>query len=492
MLLKIKNFKFTKMLKNYITLSILLVAFNLNAQDTKLDTIKVQDEVKIDSLKVPEKVKLDTLRTQGRVKLDGVATVIGKNIVLDSEIAAYKLELEQQSEGKVEVSDCDMLEQIMSRKLLSHHAVVDSIVVTETEVNSQVERKIAYFLQQLGTEKKVYEYYGFNDMADLRKEFIEVEKEASLVQKMQQKLTDDVDVTPEEVRSYYKSLEEKNNLPEIGAEIELAQVVLNIKPSQAEVERVISRLKEIKKEVEGGQSFRMKAILYSDDPGVTQNSGFYTITRESQFVKEFKEAAFSLSEGETSEPFKSDFGYHILTVEKIKGKQRDVRHILMQPEITDEQQQQVKDSLIKYRKDILTLQLTFEEAVKKYSEDKETKSNNGLLLNPLTSDTKFDLTRMDPTLYARISILKKAEISEVFYDETRGGEKMFKIILMKSKTEAHVADLSIDYIKIQNLALQKKREEIIAKWTKEKINDTYIKINKDHKKCEFKNNWAKN
>jgi peptidyl-prolyl cis-trans isomerase SurA len=480
------------MLKKYITLLILLTVFTLSAQDNKLDTIKEQVKVKLDTLKVPERVKLDTLKSQKRVKLDGVATVIGKNIVLDSEIAAYKLELEQQSDGKVDISDCDMLEQIMNRKLLSHHAVIDSITVTETEVNSQVERKIAYFLQQLGSEEKLYKFYGFSDMADLRKEFIEVEKEASLIQKMQQKLTDDVDVTPEEVRSYYKSLEKENNIPEIGDEIELAQIVLNVNPSKAEEERIVNRLKEIKKEIEDGHSFKMKAILYSKDPGVVQNSGLYTITRESGFVKEFKEAAFSLSEGEMSEPFKSDFGYHILTVEKIKGKQRDVRHLLLQPEITDEQQNQVKDSIAKIKKDILTLQLTFEEAVEKYSEDKDTKSNKGLLINPLSSDTKFDLTRMDPALYARISILKEGEISEIFYDETREGEKMYKMILLKSKAIAHIADLSKDYVKIQNLALQKKREETVAKWTKEKIGDTYIKINKDYKKCEFKNNWKKN
>ena len=458
--LKIKNFKFTNMFKKYITLSILLVAFMMNAQD--------------------------------RVKLDGVATVIGKNIVLESEIAAYKLELEQQSEGKIEITDCDMLEQIMSRKLLAHHAVVDSIVVNEAEVNAQVERKIAYFLQQLGSEKKLYEFYGFNDMADLRKEFIEIEKEASLIQKMQQKLTDEVDVTPEEVRNYYKSLEKEGNIPEIGAEIELAQIVLHIEPSEKEKEKIINKLKKMKEDIESGQSFRMKAIAYSQDPGVVQNSGLYTITRESSFVKEFKEAAFSLNEGEVSDPFKSQFGYHILTVEKIKGKQRDVRHILLQPEVTEEQKQQVKDSINKIRKDVLTLKLTFEEAVQKYSEDKETKSNNGLIINTLTSDTKFDLTRMDPTLYARISTLKKGEISDVFYDETREGEKMFKIILMKSRTKAHIADLSDDYVKVQNLALQKKREETIAKWTKEKINDTYIKINSDYKKCAFKNNWTKN
>ena len=163
----------------------------------------------------------------------------------------------------------------------------------------------------------------------------------------------------------------------------------------------------------------------------------------------------------------------------------------MQSEITDEQQQQVKDSIAKIKKDILTLKLSFEEAVEKYSEDKETKANNGMLLNPLTSDTKFDQTRMDPALYARISTLKEGEISEIFYDETREGEKMYKMLLMKSKTTAHVADLSKDYVKVQNLALQKKREETIAKWTKDKIVDTYIKINKGYKECEFKDNWEK-
>ena len=431
------------------------------------------------------------VQAQKKIKLDGVEAVIGKNIVLGSEIEGYKLQLLQQSEGKVEISDCDMLEQIMDRKLLSHHAVVDSLVATESEVNGRVERKINYFMQQLGSEEKVYQYYGFNDMADLRKEFFQVEKEATLIEKMQEKLTEKVDVTPEEVRSYYKSLEDKGNLPEFGAEIELAQIVLNVEPSAEEVERVINKLNEIKKQVEGGDSFTMKAILYSEDPGVTTNKGFYSMNRESSFVKEFKEAAFSIEEGEMSEPFKSQFGYHILMVEKIKGKQRDTRHLLMQPKVSDDEKQRSKDTLTQIRKDILTYKMTFEDAVKKYSEDKDTKSNEGLLVNPITSDTKFELTGMDPTLYAKISNLKEGEITPVFYDETRDGGKLHKIILMKSKTEAHIADLDKDYVKIQNLALQKKKQETVDKWAKDNLKDTYIKINNDYRKCTFKNNWAK-
>lgn len=426
-----------------------------------------------------------------RLKLDGVASVIGKNIVLDSEVAAYKKQLEQQSEGKVEVTDCEMLEQIMDRKLLAHHAVVDSIAVSDAEVNTRVERKIAFFMQQLGSEERTYKYYGFDSMAEMRKEFNAIEKEATLIEKMQQSLTEKVDVTPEEVRSYYKSLADKGNLPDFGAEVELAQIVLYANPSQDEIDRVVNQLKQIKNDVLSGDSFTMKAILYSEDPGVTDNKGAYTITKESQFVKEFKEAAFSLDEGEISDPFKSDFGYHILTVEKVKGKQRDTRHLLMQPKITDSELQKVKDTLTELRKNILTFKLTFEEAVKKYSEDKDTKSNEGLLVNPQTSDTKFDLTRMDPALYARISVLKQGEISEVFYDETREGEKMYKIILVKKKTPAHKANLSEDYVKIQDLALLKKKEETIDKWAKEKIDDTYVKINNEYRKCVFKNNWKK-
>lgn len=429
---------------------------------------------------------------QEKVKIDGVATVVGDNIVLDSEIDAFKQELIQQSGGQIEISDCEMLEQIMNRKLLAHHAVIDSIVVNEGEIQQQVQRKTDYFTQQLGSPEKMLELYGFDNMKELRDELYRVEKEGLLIEKMQQQLTADIDITPEEVKRYFNSLEAEGNLPEIGAEIELSQIVLNIEPSQEEVDKTIERLKEIKKEVEEGGNFKMKAILYSDDPGVTQNSGFYSIERNSPFVKEFKEAAFSMEEGEISQPFKSDFGYHILMVEKIKGKQRDVYHILMQPKADDAVAQAIKDSLNLYREQILKLEIPFEEAVLKYSQDKDTRLSGGVLMNPVSGDTHFDLTRMDPELYAKVSNLKEGEISEVFLDQTRQGLKMYKILLLKSRTEAHTADLAKDYVKIMELALQKKKSESIEKWSNEKIMDTYVNINDVYTECDFKSNWVKN
>lgn len=431
------------------------------------------------------------MHAQEKVKVDGVATVVGDNIVLNSEIDAFKQELIQQSGGQIEISDCEMLEQIMNRKLLAHHAVIDSIVVNEGEIQQQVQRKTDYFTQQLGSPEKMLELYGFDNMKDLRDELYRVEKEGLLIQKMQQELTADIDITPEEVKRYYNSLKAEGNLPEIGAEIELSQIVLNVEPTEVEIQRTIDRLKEIKKEVEDGASFKMKAILYSDDPGVTQNSGFYSIERNSPFVKEFKEAAFSMEEGQISQPFKSEFGYHILMVEKIKGKQRDVYHILMQPKADDDAAERVRDSLTVYRERILKMEMTFDEAVIKYSDDKDTRLNEGVLMNPVSGDTKFEQTRMDPELYSKVSSLEAGELSRVFMDETRQGKKMFKVLLLKSKTEAHQADLGMDYEKIMDLALQKKKTETIEKWSEDKIKDTYVKINDTYMTCEFKSDWSK-
>ena len=428
---------------------------------------------------------------QTKFKLDGVATVVGKNVVLESEIEAFKQELLQQSDGKADVDDCKMLEQIMRRKLLAHFAVIDSLNISQAEINANVQNKIQYFTQQLGSKEKMLEFYGFETMKEMNDEMYNIEKEALQINRMEQKITENIDITPEEVKRYYNSLKEQGNLPEIGAEIELAQIVINVEPSAEEEQKIIDKLKKIRQDVLNGESFKMKAILYSDDPGVSQNSGEYTITRESPFVKEFKEMAFSLDEGEISEPFKSDFGYHILQVEKIRGKERVARHILLQPKISEDVMKKTKDSLNKIRDLILKHEISFEDAVLKYSQDKDTRMNKGMIINPLTSDTHFELTRMDPDLYARISNLKPGEMTEVFYDETRQGKKMFKFILLKNKTEPHTADLAKDYVKIKELALQKKKEETIEKWIEDKIQDTYIKVNDKYKSCNFKNNWLK-
>ncbi|WP_439127451.1 peptidylprolyl isomerase [Polaribacter sp.] len=426
-----------------------------------------------------------------RVKIDGVAVVVGKNIVLDSDIEKFKQEVELRSEGKITISNCEMLEELMQQKLLSHHAVIDSVTVSDTEVNSRVERSVQFFTQQYGSLDKVIQAYGFNDLTDLKEELYNVQKENILVEKEQLKITEKVDVTPEEVRLYYNGLKEKGELPEFAAEIELAQLVMNAEPTPKENKKVIDKLNEIRQEVLEGASFRLKAIINSKDPGVTQNGGKIMVTKEASLIKEFKEVSFSLEKGQISEPFKTVYGYHIILLHEIKGNTRIVSHILMQPEIPEARLKEIQLKVEEIKRDIEAGKLTFEEAVKKFSDDKQSKNNNGLILNPYTGESRFELTRMDPAMYARVNELKTGELSDVFYDESSGGEKMYKFILMREKTDTHKADLVDDYVKVQDLALKKKKEEIIEKWAKDKIKDTYIKISEDYKKCSFEKNWKK-
>ena len=433
---------------------------------------------------------------QTKTKLDGVAAVVGKNIVLYSEVKAAMAQLQEDGK-KSKYTECEILEKILNDKLLAHHAVIDSLPFDEGNINSEVDRKIEYFKQQLGSQQKLLDFFGFKSITDVKKELFNVEKERVLIGAMQRKITEGTDVTPEEVSNYFNSLKKQDAVPEFGTEVEIGQIVIEAKPDEKAEQALIDKLNKIKKEVENGASFKMKAILYSQDPAVSRGKegqgggGSYVITKDSRFVKAFKDAAFSLEEGEVSEPFKTQFGYHILIVEKIKGKERSVRHLLLQTEISDEALTKVKDTLTKVRNDILTNKITFEEAVKKYSTDKQTNKNHGLLINPQRNDTFFDLTNMSPEIYARISELKEGELSDVFYDETREGKKMYKFMLVKSKIPAHKANLENDYVKIKRLALQKKRSELVQKWTKEKISDTYIKIQDQYKKCDFEFDWLK-
>lgn len=504
---KINNLKYIK-IKNTILTAFLLFFIGLNAQidstnvvrggigstmpDFSKPTDTVNVEAEVEEFVAPKEIRFNN---PSKIKIDGVAVVIGDYIVLNSDIDKFKKELQQRMEGDLDITDCEILEEIMTQKLIAHMAVIDSISITEPEINEEVDRNISYFTQQLGSIDKVVKMYGFNDEDDLRKELYEIQKEQILIRKESASITENVDVTPEEVRNYFKNLEVDNNLPEFSTEIELAQIVRTMEPSQEEIDRVIAKLTEIKDEVEEGFSFRLKAIINSDDPAVSGNGpgsgGKYTITRQSGFIKEFKEVAFSLDEGQVSEPFKSGFGYHIIMVDKIKGQERDVSHILIQPQISSKEMKAAEDMLKSAREQVLSGEITFEEAVAKYSNDKENQVSKGVILNPETNDTKFDLTRMDPQLYNRVSNLKVNEMTEPFYEEIRGGDKMYKILLVKNRIEAHTADFSKDYEKIQQLTLQKKKEETVDTWAKEKLLDTYIKINSDYSKCEFQKNWKK-
>jgi peptidyl-prolyl cis-trans isomerase SurA len=426
-----------------------------------------------------------------KLKIDGVIAKVGDYIILDSDIDKSLLEISGAGGSVKDITRCQVLGKIMEDKLYAHQAVQDSLKVTDSEVKSMMDERLSYMVEQIGSMDKVVKYYKKNSEEEFRTYFFDVLKEQKLTSEMQKKIVDAVEITPEEVRSFFKKIPTAD-LPTFGAEMEVAQIVVTPIVSDAEKQKVIDKLNEFKKEVqEGGSSFATKAVLYSQDPGSRATGGYYKMNRKTQFVKEFKEVAFSLQEGEISAPFETDFGYHIIYVEKIKGQDIELRHILLIPAVTTEGLKEAKEKITLIRKRIVDKEITFDKAAKTMSDEKETRTNGGALINPKTQDTRFELTKMDPTLYSQVSNLKDNEISGAVMDEDQNGKKKFKIITVTNRIDSHTADYAKDYIKIKDLALKEKQIKAIGKWFDDKIKDTYIKINGEYRDCTFTNNWLK-
>jgi peptidyl-prolyl cis-trans isomerase SurA len=427
-----------------------------------------------------------------RVKIDGVTAVVGDYVILDSDIEKLKVDIENQGAAAGEISDCQLLGKLMEDRLYAHQAVQDSLLVSDTEVNATSDRQIQQLASQIGSVEKVLEFYNQPDLQSFKDELYDINKLRMLAEKMKMEIVGDVEVTPEEVRQFFYEIPITKR-PVFGAELEIAQIVKQPKPSEEEKRRVIQRLEQIRQDViENGSSFSVKAILYSQDPGSKSSGGAYSMTRETPFVKEFKDVAFSLREGEISEPFETDFGYHIILVEKIRGQEVDLRHILIIPEISNEQITAAQTQLDSIRNEIIADRLSFEDAALQFSDETETKYDGGILRNPQDYSARFELTNMDPTLYNQVARLRDNEISKpIREDDPRGGAPKFKIMKIANRYDEHMADFARDYTKIKELALADKERKLIEKWISEKIEQTYVQINDSRKGCDFTSNWLK-
>jgi len=434
----------------------------------------------------------DTTSTSNKVKLDGIAAVIGDYVILESDIDKTLVDLKTQGASTQDITRCSLLGKLMEDRLYAHQAVQDSLLVSDDQVNATSDGQIQQLTQQIGSVEKMLKYYNKPDMESFRLELFEINKLRMLSEKMQTKIVEEIEVTPEEIRQFFNKIPEDER-PVFGAELEIAQIVKQPKASEEDKQKVINQLKEIRQDVlENDASFNVKAILYSQDPGSKSKGGFYSMTRETPFVKEFKDVAFSLQEGEISEPFETDFGYHIIYVEKIRGQELDLRHILLIPEIPKAAIEKAVKELDTIRQQVLDGKYTFAEAALNFSDEKETKFDGGLLRNPINFDSRFELTKMDPTLYNQVRNIKDGEISKpIREDDPRGGPPKFKIMKISNRFDEHKADFAKDYIKIQELALREKQFKAIKKWMDEHIEDTYIHVNTENKDCVFADNWVK-
>ncbi len=428
---------------------------------------------------------------QKKQKVDGVAAVVGDFIVLDSDIDLMLIEMQSQNIDTKNITRCELLGKQLEDKLYAHQAIQDSIVVTDEEVTSFMNEQINSMVEQIGSKEKLYEYYKKKDEQEFRTYFFDIIKMNKLTSQMQRKIIDGVSVTPEEVKQFFNGIP-KDEIPTIGAEVEIAQLIVKPIITKEDKQAVIDKLNGIRKDIlDGTSSFTSKAVIYSEDPGSSSNGGYYKINKKTQFVKEFKDVAFRLNEGEISEPFETEFGYHIIQVDKIMGQDIELRHIVISPKVSQKAVAEAKEKIEAIRVKIINGEISFEDAARSSSDDKDTKNNGGLLLNPRTSEPKFEISKLDPALYNQISTLSEGQMTNVFVDQERQGAKFFKILKVVKKTAEHKADFSTDYIKIKELALSDKQYKTIAKWTEENIEKNYIKINGEYKDCVFTNNWLK-
>lgn len=477
MQLKIKSLKFmTRLL-----LIVCFISFNFGISQEIIEEV------------IPE-VKKDSVVNKTRLKADGVAAVVGEFIVLESDLDREIAQLKAQGADLEGVTRCELFGSLLESKLYAHQAIQDSILVNELYIQSLVDQQIEGILAQTrGDMAGLLNFYKKDSEEALREEMYEINKNAYLAKEMQDKVISEIEITPEEVRTFFNEIPE-DEIPTFGTELKLAQIVVIPEVTQEAKQAVIDRLKEFKRDVEeNGASFTTKALFYSEDSGSKNNGGLLpTMNRKRpRMVKEFRDVAFNLQEGEISDPFETDFGFHIVYLEKVRGQEYDVRHILLRPELTKEAVDEARAEIEMVREKIVSGLVTFAVAAREFSDEKETKFEGGQLTNPTTQDFNFELTRMEPELYSQVQNLKDGEISQIIEDEDRINTVKFKIMTVTDRIDDHKADFARDYLKIKDLALQDKQVKAIEKWQRKTIIDTYVKINGEYRNCDYQSNWLK-
>lgn len=424
--------------------------------------------------------------------IERVVGVVGDNIVMQSEVEAQFYQMIAQGYEMGENAKCAVLEEFLYQKLLLHQAKLDSVEVSQDQIEEELDRRVRYFSAQIGGQDRLEEYYG-KSILQIKEEFRELIEDQLMVQTMQQKVTGDVKVTPSEVFDYYNKIP-KDSLPFINSEVEVGRIVKNSVISAEAKKTAKDKAIELRARAVDGTDFCILAI-HSDDPGSAAQCGDLGYFERGTMVPEFDAVAFRLKEkGEVSEVFESKFGYHFMKLTDRKGEKVRASHILIKPKTTRADLNAAKAFLDTVYELIQTDSITFVEAVDEFSDDEDTKGSEGLIVNPNTGTTKFemdDVSQIDPTIFLTIDKMKVGEISEPTLTANADGEETYSIIFLKSRTEPHVANLKDDYQRIQNAATLEKQAKTINNWMKEKLEDTYVKINPDFQNCDFEHEWVK-
>lgn len=416
-----------------------------------------------------------------RVLLDKIDAIVNDKIILASDIENQLdlLNLRGEDEAK---SRCQLMEQIVYNKMLTTQALRDSLPLSDEEVEDELSRKINYFISVAGSQEAFEEYYH-KTVEQIKEDYRDDIKEQMLASRMRNKIVGDIKVTPSEVKTFFDKIP-KDSLPYFDATVEIQQIVMKPRVSDEQKEAARAKAKELLERLKNGESFDLLAGLYSHDLGSAQQGGLLDWAPRGTYVKEFEGAAFKLKAGDLSDIVETPFGYHIIQMVERRGDMIQVKHILIRPQTTSKDAEYAQLKLDSVRNDIVENKISFFDAVKKYSQDEQSKNVGGFLLNMETGGTVMEVNKIDAQLYNIIDTLTIGNITHPIMYQDNDGTPAFRILKMVSKTEPHVADIKIDYDKMQNAAKSDKEEQVLKQWYERNRKKTYLMISNQYKDCE--------
>ncbi len=451
------------------------------------------------NLKLMKKIKLlvlciilsNLIIAQNNVSADGIIAVIGQEMVVRSEIESQILQYKARNINLSDDMRCFVFEELLYSTLLVNQAAIDSIEVGKSRIESQLENRLNMFEEQMNGREEMEKYFG-KPYLQIKNYFRPIIKNQILAQQMQSEITKDVKISPTEVKLFYRKFP-KDSLPLVESEIEVSQIVIYPEMKQEQIDKVKRDLENYRKRVQDGEDFSMLATLYSEDQASAEQGGSLNWIRRNTLVPEFASVAFSMTEeGEVSDVFESEFGYHIIQFLGRRGERINIKHILLKPKILPSAKSKARKKLDSIANAIRNNEIKFQEAAKMYSQDEETLRSGGILINPYTGTSKFESKHFAAATNYVIKQLKIGEISDSYESVDRKGKTELKIIQLDSKTEAHVSSLETDYQIISDLALQQKQQESANEWIMETQKTTYIRIVPEYRKCNFKyKGWLK-
>lgn len=422
------------------------------------------------------------------VVVDEVVGVVGSRMILLSDIENQYLQFRLQ--GNVEGGRqmrCQILENLLFQKLLINQAALDSVEVTDAQVESEMDRKLRYFITQIGSQEKLEAYYN-KTLVEIKEEFRELIRDQLIVETMQQNISADLTISPSEVRKFFNRIP-ADSIPLINAEVEMGQIVKKPPIRAEEKAAVRQRLSELRQRILNGESFTALAALYSEDPGSASKGGEIGLQSRGSLYPEYEAIAFALKKGEISDIVESEAGFHIIQQIERRGDMVNTRHILLIPKVSQEDLAKARTDLENVASLIRMDSLTFEKAAVKHSDDPG-KNNGGMMVNPLTGTTRFETSQLDPSLFFVIDKMEEGEISAPVVMRTEEGRQAYRILYLKTRTAPHRANLKEDYSRIQEWALEDKRTRVIQEWINKKLENTYVHLSENYRDCNFSYRWT--